>query len=763
MLQQRLSYLAKYFSCHTNDQRLNLLSKAISQGLIMKKTLKFIAIFVLLLIIIIIAGFTALSLYINPNDYKQEIEQAAFDNANIQLKINGDISWSIYPNIGLDIQEIAANYQDKAPLASLTNANVSVMLMPLLSGEVKVKGVTIEGLKLNLIQDKDSNNWQGEQTQVADPSSSTTTPEQAAQTASSFEFNKIAVDNIDIKDSTVVYTDLVNDSVSTVNNVNFNSQNIALNQPFDAQLSFDAQLKSNGKQTLASKVELSGNFLVELAKQHFQINNLNTQLSVTTDQTIDLNLQANIDADLAKNAISVNNLAVKSGDMNAKGALKIKGEQLDNLEGLITVERFDLKKLLTTLKLAPIATNDDKALRSIALTTQIAGSVSKLDFKQLLISVDDTKISGSANYQLSNGFINFALKGDHIDTNRYLPPVNNNTATNNNSTNTTAGTAKTTSDGAYSKEDIIPVDVLKSLKLAGNITFAGIDYQKTKLTNVLVNINADNGLVKIPNLDMQAYQGSISNNITLDARKTPLKLQINNNINTLSIGPVLQDFAQTDALTGSLSSSTNLTATGQSIHSIVNSLNGKVQLSLTDGVVKGIDAAQQMCETVNQISSLGGIVNNTQSVDKSTAFATIKGLLNFKNGVISNNDFKADLDALNATGKGSINLPAQSLDYRVGLTIQDNLFKKSCSVNNKIQDIEWPVNCRGGFNDDPLDMCKPDLSVVEDVLKNALKAELEEKLGASIEEKSEELKQELKSKVEEKAKDKLKDALKGLF
>jgi AsmA protein len=280
---------------------------------------------------------------------------------------------------------------------------------------------------------------------------------------------------------------------------------------------------------------------------------------------------------------------------------------------------------------------------------------------------------------------------------------------------------------------------------------------------VLVNINADNGLVKIPNLDMQAYQGSISNNITLDARKAPLKLQISNNISKLSIGPVLTDFAQSDALTGSLSSSSNLTATGQSIHSIVNSLNGTVQLALSDGVIKGIDAAQQMCETVNKISSLGGVVKTTQSVDKSTAFATIKGLLNFKNGVISNNDFKADLDALNATGKGSINLAAQSLDYRVGLTIQENLFKKSCSVNNKIQNIEWPVNCRGNFSDDPLKMCKPDLSVVEDILKNALKAELEKKLGASIKQKQEELKQELKNKVEEKAKDKLKDALKGLF
>ena len=127
--------------------------------------------------------------------------------------------------------------------------------------------------------------------------------------------------------------------------------------------------------------------------------------------------------------------------------------------------------------------------------------------------------------------------------------------------------------------------------------------------------------------------------------------------------------------------------------------------------------------------------------------------------MISNNNFKADLDAINIAGKGSVNLPLQSLNYRVGLKIQDNLFKKSCSVNNKIQGIEWPVDCKGKFSDDPMKLCKPDLKVVADIAKQALKAKLEKKLGGSIKEK----KQELKKKVEDKVKDKLQGVLKGLF
>ncbi|OUS35534.1 hypothetical protein A9R01_06955, partial ['Osedax' symbiont bacterium Rs2_46_30_T18] len=180
---------------------------------------------------------------------------------------------------------------------------------------------------------------------------------------------------------------------------------------------------------------------------------------------------------------------------------------------------------------------------------------------------------------------------------------------------------------------------------------------------------------------------------------------------------------------------------------------------LADGVVKGIDAAQEMCQTINKVASLGGVASETVTVDKSTPFASITGLLNLKNGVISNKNFKADLDAINATGKGTVNLPTQSLNYRLGLKIQDNLFKKSCSVNNAIQGIEWPIDCKGSFSDEPAKLCKPDLSVVKDIAKKALKAKLEKKLGTSVKQKTEEVKQ----KVEDKVQDKVKGLLKGLF
>ena len=58
-----------------------------------------------LLLIIVALGF-ALSHLFDPNDYKDEIRQIARDKAHIELTLNGDIGWSLFPWLGLEPQPL---------------------------------------------------------------------------------------------------------------------------------------------------------------------------------------------------------------------------------------------------------------------------------------------------------------------------------------------------------------------------------------------------------------------------------------------------------------------------------------------------------------------------------------------------------------------------------------------------------------------------------------------------------------------------------
>jgi AsmA protein len=745
----------------------------------MNKLVKIALSIVAFVVVLVLAGGAILGLFVDPNDYKQEIEQAALENADLELQIEGDIGWSIYPSIGLDIAKIKAGYPNQETLASLDSANISVDLMPLFSSELKMKTLTIKGLNLNLVKDANSTNWQATSASIeqkgntssssSEPSSNTA--DQNSSDSTEQLANKIDIESIVIVDANIRYSDTEKGETTSIKNFNLTTDRIQLGKAFNGELDFALEIAKNQQKTLSASASLSANFLLDHVNQRYQISSLKSQLKLITDKQVDLSLNADIIADMAAQNVSISKLQVTAGDLKATGAVQLKGPELAQLSGQLAIATFDLKNLLAALKLAPISTSDDSALRALSLNTEFSGDAKQISINKLQLAVDDTNISGTAKVNLASTRIAFNLKGDQIALDKYLPKAAAQSAGGSTSNSQGTGTAKSSpAQGKYSKEIIIPVEPLRTLNMQGKLTFNQIRYQKTVVKNLSLSIDANKGLVKIPALNLQVYGGSIANSIALDARKKPLILSLVNNTKALQLGPVLADYASTDMLTGALTSSSKLTATGQSVHSIVNSLNGKVKLNLADGVIKGINAVQTMCETVNKVASLGGTVAPTQAVDKTTPFASINGNLAFKNGVMSNKDFKADLDAININGKGSVNLPKQTLNYRVGLNIQDNLFKKSCSVNNKIQGIEWPVDCKGSFSDDPMKLCKPDLSVVKDILKKALKDKLEKKLGVSVKAKKAELKkkveekkEELKQKVEDQVKDKLKGALKGLF
>ena len=92
-----------------------------------------------LLLIIVALGFALTHLF-DPNDYKDEIRQIARDKAHIELTLNGDIGWSLFPWLGLELHDasIATLNTPKTPFADLKMLGLSVRVLPLSLGRVFV-------------------------------------------------------------------------------------------------------------------------------------------------------------------------------------------------------------------------------------------------------------------------------------------------------------------------------------------------------------------------------------------------------------------------------------------------------------------------------------------------------------------------------------------------------------------------------------------------------------------------------------------------
>ncbi len=115
-----------------------------------------------LLLIIVALGFALTHLF-DPNDYKDEIRQIARDKAHIELTLNGDIGWSLFPWLGLELHEasVATLTNPTQPFADLQMLGLSVRVLPLLRREVQMSDVRVEGLNLRLNRDKQGHgNWE---------------------------------------------------------------------------------------------------------------------------------------------------------------------------------------------------------------------------------------------------------------------------------------------------------------------------------------------------------------------------------------------------------------------------------------------------------------------------------------------------------------------------------------------------------------------------------------------------------------------------
>lgn len=715
----------------------------------MKGLTKIILGLVGLVVILIATAGILLGVFFEPNDYKADIERLALEKAGLELSIDGDIGWTVLPWLGLELSQVKVQYPQQPALASLEQANVSVKLLPLLSRQVEMSSIKVDGLDLNLVQAADgSNNWSLPDARQAHSGSRGDEGDGNAAGAD------LAVDiaSIAVSNGRIAYTDLQAGSRVQLQDLALNSGRVQQGTYFPIELSFklDQSAGAAVAPTLSADTRLKADMQFDPLTKQYRLRGLDSsvqlRLAELGDEPVELKLSGDVAADLIAQLARIDNLNLSLASLKASGSLSVQDFAKPILGGELKLAEFNPRSLLEQIGQPLPAMQDATALTRLSLSAALGGTASQLSLEPLALTLDDTHFSGALTYSLADGAIGVALNGDELNADRYLPPQSQAARPADNKASEKAGTAE-----RYSKDEVIPVEPLRALLLDAQFKLQKLQLSRMTLSDVDLAVNARNGLVNASRVNVNLFGGTVRNSAVLDVRGTPVKLKSSNNVSGLQIGDLLQalNTEEKPAMTGTLSSQSEIIAQGRSVHAIVNSLNGTARFSVVDGTISGIDMAQTVCQGFNNLASLGV---NAEQVDDSTPFANLGGNFTIRNGVVSNEDLQASLDAIGLKGKGSVNLPQALIDYRLGLTIQEDLFKQSCSVNNKIQGVEWPVNCKGSFDTPPAQLCRPDLSVFKELLKARLKQDVEQKVEEKV-----------KERIQEKLGDDAKQLLKGLF
>ncbi|WP_417277397.1 AsmA family protein [Castellaniella sp.] len=201
------------------------------------------------LLLAAVVGLAIFLLTFNPNEYKSRLEQLVFDQYGRTLTIGGDISLSLFPRIGLAVDDVTlSNHKSKDTFISIDSTRFAVAIWPLLSRQLVVDHVAVSGLKAWVVRDKEGQfnfsdliESNANLATVAATAPAALVPVAAGvQTllAKPDERRDLNIDiaGLDLKNSQLHYLDQASGLATTFSDIQANTGRVTYDQPFDVSL-----------------------------------------------------------------------------------------------------------------------------------------------------------------------------------------------------------------------------------------------------------------------------------------------------------------------------------------------------------------------------------------------------------------------------------------------------------------------------------------------------------------------------------------------
>ena len=757
---------------------------------------------IIAIIIIAIAALAALPFIIDPNDYKDEIAAQVEKTTGRKLTLQGDIELSVFPWIALELGPLslsnASGFKAES-FASVEAAEIRIKLMPLLKKQLEMDTIVLDGLLLNLETNKEGvTNWD-DLTKASDDLEQTPSDESdSASDEPSSGLSAVKIAGIKLTNANVLWSDASKNENFQLRNLNLETDPLAPGEPTSLTTSFDL---ISSKPEVKAHIELESKVTVDLEKQIYALESLklntvanssamplqqanldlqadihaNMASELVTIQNLAINLQAtgseqNIDAEieglieanlasqqhsitnlvisadiedknlpggkskldvttnlianLADETLQVNDLAIKLADLTMNGRILAKKILSDDLtfNGNIQVKPFNLRKLAEDLKIELPEMADNSTLELVQLSSEISGSKQSINTSDLQLTLDQSQLTGQFGINnFEKPAYTFNLTLDQIDADRYLPPAKEE------GEDKTAKEVSTPASSAAGGSSELPLETLRDINAKGSLKIGKLKVSGINSENIVITIDAKDGLIKLSPLAAEVYQGKYQGNVNLDARGDSLKLAVDENLQGVQAGPLLKDLTGNDRIAGTANANVKLNGSGKDIDAIKQSLNGNGAFSFTDGALKGINIAEAIRQAKAVLSGQKAAETNEPV---QTDFSSLKGTFTANEGIVNNQDLELMSPLLRVTGAGDIDLPREVIDYSVRVSIVGTAEGQGGKTLEDLKGVTIPVKITGSF-DNPRP--KVDLaSVLKEQATGEIKAKAEEKLKEKL-------------------------------
>lgn len=609
----------------------------------------------LLGLIIIVAG-VAIATF-DPNDYRDVIETSVEDATGRQLTMNGDLSLSLFPWLGVEANDVMlANAEGfgPEPFAQVGQFGVGVKLLPLLSKEIQIGTVRLNGMRLNLTRQADgTTNWDDlTATQEGEPPP----PPETTTTGNGFQLSSLAVEAVEISDAAIRWTDATGGQDIQLKNFQLSTGRIApsTTEPIPLSTAFEVSIAEPATQLT---VDLVSELVADLNGRYFALNGLKID-GMASGDAVPAGKQAfalgtDLTFDQGAGLLKLIDLTVQAAGISLTG--QVDGAGLDgdapNFNGQIVAQAFNPQTVMRNLGLTPPQTRDTSALSNAAADLRFTATPTAATIEQLQATLDDTTLTGQASVtDFANPATVFNLAIDQLDLDRYLPPPAEDDG------------AEQTDDEAPTG-DInaieIPVEPLQGLDIDGTATMAKFTASGVEMTDAKLVLRGKPGQPLEQTLTANMYSGDVQMTNRITPGDSEPSYRFRGNLDKVLFGELLADLMDKTWLAGQGLFNYDLTTSGKTVGDMRRNLSGTVGFGVADGAIKGIDLARVLAAAEQRLRGATAEVEPGGE----TKFQRFDGAMTVNKGVARLNDFQASSDWANVSATGAINLVDLTLDY----------------------------------------------------------------------------------------------------
>ncbi|MGR5292827.1 AsmA family protein [Vibrio alginolyticus] len=694
----------------------------------MKKLLLILAI----PIVVILVAILALTIFVNPNQFKPLIVEQAQKQTGLELVIEGDISWQFFPSIGFELGHTELRNPQgfsKPNLFKVDTVGVDISVMPLFSQQLEIGNVTLDGAEFYIETKKDgSKNIDAltkAQTQQAEQENNAA-PTQNGETQTSGSDWSINLAGVTVSNGSLEMQDKQAGSYTKLYDISLNLSEFA----FDNWTTADFGVKGEmNDQKFTAKGQ--ADFKLEKGLANYALKNIN--FDATYSDPANKIESATIGLDTFE-FDKVNNLtyAIKG----VAGGMKLDMQGAGQLSVDKAISKVQLDKL--TLK----STFEGDALPQSPMKVDMVSDLSfdltknHLSFVLEKLTANAIALDGKADVTLGDiPKVRFALHSPNIDLDELLG-LDKQAAEG----NKPASGGESAPAGPEVEPDL---SALKTLDVKGDITIDKFKAANAKMEAVKTSFTVNRGVFELTSFSSKLYQGSISATAKLDARQSPATYSVKKSIKGVKVQPLLIDVAENDKLEGTGNIDVNVTGKSLTPTGIKKNLSGTVVINFADGAVNGINVAQLIRE--NYAKFKGQKVEGTNEAKK-TDFSAMTATLKLNKGVVSTDNMQAQSPLLRVRGKGTANYINETVDFTISTSVVGSLEGQGGKDIDELKDITIPINVSGKWAEPKFKL------VFDDVLKQKAQKEIDrgvEKLTDKIK--------------DEKTKDAVDGLLKNLF